>query len=484
MKKMGLVAGISFLAGVLFFALFFGYIQRPSADSPMVASNGEVGAALLQPPVANADSVNVRSKGLNFAPLVKKVRPAVVKVMSESIRERGGDMLDRFFNIRPRRERVPGVGSGFFISADGYIITNNHVVKDAIKVKIKTIDNQEYTARIVGTDSRTDLALLKVDVEKMPFISLGDSNKVEVGEWVLAIGNPLNQDLTVTAGIISAKGRQLGMAQYEDFLQTDAAINRGNSGGPLINMEGKVIGINSAILAPSGGNIGIGFAIPSSMAAKVIRDLKSKGRVVRGYMGVSIDYLNKEEAAEFDLPEAGVMLIKVERDSPAEIAGLKKYDMISEVNGEKVKSNLDLSMKIAESSPGDIIELTIYRKREKKIIKVKVGESPDTLRYTTQGEDSRSIDLGMVLVENSPGLARELNLAVSRGLVVKETSPNSAARENRIRKGDVILEANGNELETVEDFRRIVARKKPGSTILLYVNRGGDEGMVRFRLPE
>ena len=265
MKKIGLIAGISFLAGAIFFALSFGYLQESENNEPV-----------LSPPEVQAESIKVT--GLNFAPLVKKVRPAVVKVISESIRETGfGDsLLDRFFNIPRRKQRVPGVGSGFFISRDGYIITNNHVVDNAIKIRIKTIDDKEYKAKIIGTDPKSDLALLKIKANNLPYIELGDSNKVEVGEWVLAIGNPLNQDLSVTSGIISAKGRQLGLADYEDFLQTDAAINRGNSGGPLINMEGKVIGINSAIIAPSGGNVGIGFAIPSSMAKKVINDLRAR----------------------------------------------------------------------------------------------------------------------------------------------------------------------------------------------------------------
>lgn len=472
MKKMGLVAGFSFLAGALFFALFFGFVQGP-VDSPVITQ-----------PVAAAESAIPMSNGMNFAPLVKKVRPAVVKVQSLSIRERGGDVFDRFFNIQPRRERVPGVGSGFFISPDGYIITNNHVVKDAIKVNITTLDNTEYKARVVGTDARTDLALLKVNAKNVPYISLGSSSKVEVGEWVLAIGNPLNQDLTVTAGIISAKGRQLGMAQYEDFLQTDAAINQGNSGGPLINMEGKVIGINSAILAPSGGNIGIGFAIPSDMAKNVIDDLKTKGRVIRGYLGVSIEDVRKEEAKELDIPVGGVLIVTVENDSPAERAGLKKWDVIVAINDKKIKNALELSMKIAESKPGETVSLTLYRRNEKLTVKVTMVELPDTMRYTASESEGNSFDLGMVLVENSLSLRREYSLETSKGLLVTQVQPDSAAADNGIRKGDVILEANGRELDNVEDFRSLIEGKKPGSTILLYVNRGGAEGLLRFRLPE
>jgi serine protease Do len=477
MKKTGLIAGISFLAGALFFAWFYGYLQEIKPVQPQ-----------LSPRVAYAETINIKGGGLNFAPLVKKVRPAVVKVLSISkrIQGQGGvdEWLDKFFDYTPRGEKIPGVGSGFFISSDGYIITNNHVVEEAIKVRIKTIDQKEYTARIIGTDPRTDLALLKIDANNVSFIGLGDSNKVEVGEWVLAIGNPLDQDLTVTAGIISAKGRQLGVADYEDFLQTDAAINQGNSGGPLIDMEGKVIGINSIILAPSGGNIGIGFAIPSSIAEKVVRDLKSRGRVVRGYLGINIQALSESEAKDFDLPAAGILVLKVEEDSPAEKAGLKKYDHIIAVNGKKVENSTQLSMTIAEVNPGETVTLTIYRGKEKKDIKVKLGEAPDTMKFITPGEESRSFDLGMVLVENSPRLAKEYGLKTSKGILVKEVQRRGTADNNDIRELDVLLEADKKSLESVDQLRSIISRKKPGSSLLLYINRDGREGMITFKLPK
>jgi len=477
MKKTGLIAGVSFLAGALFFAWFSGYLQEMKPIQPQ-----------LSPRVAYAETMNIKGGELNFAPLVKKVRPAVVKVLSISkrIQGRGGvdEWLDKFFDYTPRGEKIPGVGSGFFISSDGYIITNNHVVEEAIKVRIKTIDQKEYTARIIGTDPRTDLALLKIDANNVSFIGLGDSNKVEVGEWVLAIGNPLDQDLTVTAGIISAKGRQLGVADYEDFLQTDAAINQGNSGGPLINMGGKVIGINSIILAPGGGNIGIGFAIPSSIAEKVVRDLKSRGRVVRGYLGINIQALSESEAKDFDLPAAGILVLKVEEDSPAEKAGLKKYDHIIAVNGKKVENSTQLSMTIAEVNPGETVTLTIYRGKEKKDIKVKLGEAPDTMKFITPGEESRSFDLGMVLVENSPRLAKEFGLKTSKGILVKEVQRRGTADNNDIRELDVILEADKKSLESVDQLRSIISHKKPGSSLLLYINRDGREGMITFKLPK
>jgi serine protease Do len=423
---------------------------------------------------------------INFVQIVKKVKPAVVKVVSESMRESGfGDnFLDQFFNIPRRKERVPGVGSGFFISSDGYIITNNHVVANALKINITTIDDKEYKAKVIGTDPKTDLALLKIKADNLPYISLGDSNQVEVGEWVLAIGNPFGQNLTVTAGIISAKGRQLGLADYEDFLQTDAAINMGNSGGPLINMEGKVIGINSVILAPSGGNIGIGFAIPSTMAQKVISDLKSKGKVVRGYLGINIQTLSEKEGQELDFPIGGVLVAKVEKNSPAERAGIKKWDMIISINGRAVKKADELSTYIAELNPGDKINLEVYRKNEKITLTVIAGEAPETETFKARGDDDRTVDLGMILINNNPSTAGELGLKSDQGIVVRRVERGSVAEQNGIRQNDVILEANRQEIRNVEDFRKIIADKKPGSMLLLYINRGGEEGFVRFILPE
>ena len=474
MKKIGLIVGISFLAGALFFALTFGYLQKSESNK-----------TVLSPTVARAETIKVN--GLNFAPLVKRVRPAVIKVISESIVERGGsrfgdDFFDRFFSVPKRREKVSGVGSGFFISSDGYILTNYHVVKNAVKISIFDINGKEYKSKKIGVDPRTDLALLKVEEKNLPYIELGDSNDVEVGEWVLAIGNPFYQDLSVTAGIISAKGRQLGAADIEDFLQTDAAINRGNSGGPLINMNGKVIGINSAIIAPTGGSVGIGFAIPSNLAKKVVEDLKTKGRVVRGFLGVNIQSISESDAKELDLEMGGVLIVKVEDNSPAQKAGLKRYDLVIEVNNVRIKTAEELKIKIANLSPGDEIMLNIYRGSKRQNVTLKVGEAPDTVKYRME-EDGSSKDLGMVLKKNTPSLAREFGLKTSKGLLVQSVERGGVARQNRIKEGDIILAVNRAEVESVEEFRRIISGKKAGSSVLLYINRYGDEFFIRFRLP-
>lgn len=472
MKKTGFIAGVSFLAGAIFFALTFGFIQK-SDNLPVI-----------KPAVVHAEQVN--QTGNNFAPLVKKVRPAVVKVISESIQQRrsifGDPFFDRFFSSPNRSEKVSGVGSGFLISKDGYIITNNHVVKNAIKVTVITVDEKKHLAKIVGTDPKTDLALIKIKGSDYPFIELGDSERSEVGEWVLAIGNPFDQDLTVTAGIISAKGRRIGATDYEDYIQTDAAINRGNSGGPLINMRGKVIGINSVIIAPSGGNVGIGFAIPSSMAKKVISDLKTKGRVIRGWLGVSIQEFSQKEAEQFDYPVSGLLISKVEKNSPAARAGLRRNDFIIKLNGKRVRSGNDLRIKVADSNPGDLITLTIYRGEKKINVKVKVGEAPDTLKFRTRGDEGKTVDLGMVLTENSRSLAREYELRTSNGIVVK--SVTGIAKRNGIKPFDVILGINRTEISSVDQFRRIMSKKEAGSFVFLYINRFGQEFYVRFNLPE
>ena len=479
MKKIGFIAGASFLAGAIFFALSFGFLQKTANETPFIS-----------PALARAESVTAPVSALapnSFVTIVRKVKPAVVKVVSESVVERrsmfGDDFFEQFFSTPRRQERRSGAGSGFFISADGYILTNNHVVKDAVKVKIFDIDKKEYTAKIIGTDPKTDLALLKVNAQNVPFIALGDSNSVEVGEWVLAIGNPFNQDLTVTSGIISAKGRQLGLAQYEDFLQTDAAINMGNSGGPLINMKGEAIGINSTILTPSSGSIGIGFAIPTNMAKKVVADLKNKGKVVRGWFGIQIQDISESDAKDLDLAAGGVLVSRVEENSPAWKAGLKRYDLIVAINGRSIKSAADLQMEIANSAPGDEISVTVFRNKDKQVLKVKVSEAPDAAREQAAAE-SRDMNLGMTLAKNSQSLAREYELKTSKGLVVENVQRGGIAAENGIRPGDVILAINRTEVGSVEEFKRLLAGRRAGSMVLLLINRDGDEVYVRFALPE
>ena len=451
----------------------------------------------VTPPVVKTETINNPTSpppalGIDFVPLVQKVRPAVVKVMSEAIIERrvstGDDFFDRFFNIpqRKQKEHVSGLGSGFFISADGYILTNNHVVKDAVKITVTDINNNDYKAKKIGTDPKTDLALIKIDGDNHPFLVLGDSDSVQVGEWVLAIGNPLGQDLSVTSGIVSAKGRELqGLhVDYQSFIQTDAAINQGNSGGPLVRTDGTAIGINSVILSTSGGNIGIGFSIPSNMAKKVINDLKAKGRVVRGYLGVQITQINDEEAKQLDLPQGGVLVAKVDPDTPAQKAGLKKYDLIIEVNGKPVNSVTELRTKIADLNPGDTIQLTLLREKTRKTVDIKIEEAPgDVSIKKGEGKESQLIDLGMILKDNNRALAERYNLSTSDGIVVIEVERGGAASQNGLQPGDVIIGVNRTQIENVEQFKKIMSGKS-GSTVFISVIRGDQEYLARFRVPD
>jgi len=491
MKKIGLIAGISFLAGAIFFALTFGFFQettdkqielKPSithakAETVTTADNA-------QPPAHGTEKIG---SALNFAPLVKKLKAAVVKVEAEAKpqkRSSRGNFFDRFF--RNDRERVSGTGSGFFISNDGYILTNNHVVADADKIKITDINKNVFEAKRIGSDPKTDLALLKIEVKDVPFIQLGDSEALEVGEWVLAIGNPLGQDLSVTSGIVSAKGRQLsGLAEvdYQDFIQTDAAINHGNSGGPLINMEGKAVGITSVILSTSGGSIGIGFAIPSNMARSVLTDLKTEGRVIRGYLGIGITEVLDSEAEQYDMPMGGILIGSVEKNTPAKDAGLEKWDLITEVNGKRVRSSMDLRNIIASHKPGDEVTLTIYRGQKKMTFKVKVTEAPDSMKIKSEGDDGQIIDLGMQLRENNSGIAREYNLPTSKGIVITDVDRGGVAHQNGLQPGDIIIGVNRTEIESLRQFRRIISQKS-GSRVLLSIIRKDDELLIRFSIPD
>jgi serine protease Do len=336
-------------------------------------------------------------------------------------------------------------------------------------------------------DPKSDLALLKIKGKGFPYLEFGNSDQLEVGEWVLAIGNPLGQDLSVTTGIVSAKGRQISglNVDYQNFIQTDAAINRGNSGGPMINMEGKAVGINSAILSTSGGSIGTGFAIPSNMARKVIEDLKKEGRVIRGYLGVGIQEVSDSEAEQFDLPTGGVIIGNVEPGTPAEKAGLKKMDLIVAINGKTVKTALKLRNIIAGHSPGDTIRLTIYREGEKKEISATIAEAKDSLRIraNTDGDSGRIIDLGMVVTKNSRDMVRRYDLDTDEGIVIEEVARGGVAYEHGLRAGDIILGVNRTQIDSVEQFRRIIASKS-GSLVFLTINRNGRESFIRFSVPE
>ena len=487
MKKIVLASLMGFLAGVSALALT-GLINSNGTDNPP----GDILSLKATPVLAATE--NVPAQGMGFAPIVRKVKPAVVKVSTKVYAENrgcgfGDDIFERFFNRRPERQPVEGLGSGFFISADGYIITNHHVVKDAISITIETIDKKKYAAKKIGEDPKTDLALLKIDGNNHPFLEMGDAEKAEVGEWVLAIGNPLYQDLTVTSGIISAKGREMAQLrqsglQYQDFIQTDAAINQGNSGGPLINMQGQVIGINSVIVSNSGGSIGLGFAITSNLAKRVISDLKKVGKVVRGYLGVSIDELDEEKAKQYRIKQPGILIIHIEAGSPADKAGLEKLDLITSLNGEPVKEYRTLSNKVAGLKPGEKLNVGILRDGKPMNITVIVGEAPESEIIRPEGSDGEVIDLGMVLVDNNPREAARRNLKTEVGVIIDDVARGGAAYQHGLRPNDVIVGVNRTAIKPVRQFREYMQGRSPGDGVYLYINRQGIERAIPFTIPE
>ena len=381
--------------------------------------------------------------------------------------------FDQFYNKMPKKRRETALGSGFLISHDGYIVTNNHVVEKAEKIEVVLLNEKKYKAKIIGKDHMTDLALLKIDVENQEYVKFGNSDAVEIGDWVIAIGNPLGLDHSVTAGIVSAKERGVfGEAvAYGRFLQTDAAINPGNSGGPLYNVNGEVIGINSAIVA---GGQGLGFAIPSNLAKKIIDQLRRKGKVVRGYFGVVPQEISGDLAKSFGLKESdrGIVLSRVDKNSPADKAGLEQGDIILEFEGKKIVKEGQFRQYIAETVPGDWVEVKLYRKGKYLLKKVKVAQRPEEEGVS---HHTNFIDYGMQLVEITPQMRSNLNILENYGLLVYRIDETGIAWEKGIRKGDAIMEAMGVKLKTQNDFDEVLKKaRKSGYPINLFIIRRGN----------
>jgi Do/DeqQ family serine protease len=391
--------------------------------------------------------------------------------MEERFREFfGPELFERFFRKRSPREEGRAAGSGVIVDPRGFVLTNNHVVENATAIEVRLSDDRKFKAALVGRDTRTDLAVLKIDSPSpLPVAELGDSDKLRVGQWVIAIGNPFGLDRTVTAGIVSATGRtHVGVATYEAFIQTDASINPGNSGGPLLNMDGRVVGINTAIVSSGQG---IGFAIPITMARDIMTQLIARGRVVRGWLGVVIQDLTPELAAGFGVKEnAGVLVAEVMKESPAAAAGLKVGDIITEFDGGAVKDVTDLQKRVAAVEPGRATPMTVTRDRKGVKLSVKVGEQPS--EEAMAAADNESV-LGLTVEPLTPETARQNRLTARRGLLVTEVEPGSAGAEAGIRPGDAIVEVNRKPVGDVATFQQLVAGLKPGESVPVYLQRGG-----------
>jgi serine protease Do len=390
----------------------------------------------------------------------------------------GGDPFDqlrRYFGQGGQREyKQHGLGSGVIVSPDGYILTNNHVVGNAEEIHVTLQDKREFTAKVIGKDAKTDLGLIKIDTkDALPVAPLGDSNTTDVGDWVIAIGNPFNVGMTVTAGIVSAKGRILG-GDYDDFIQTDASINPGNSGGPLINTKGEVIGINTAIYSRTGANNGIGFAIPIDMARNVMDQLKAHGRVVRGWLGVEIQEVTPDLAQSFGLPKPeGALVASADKDGPAGKGGIERGDIVLSFNGHPVDDEHELPALVAQTPINQKVPVEVVRNGKHMTLDVTIGERKEPLVATAKAETPGG-NWGMQVGDITPEIAQQFHLEGTKGVVIQKVAPDSPAAEASLQPGDVVLEINHDKVASVTDFvskaKDAQTNKKPA---LLLVQRGG-----------
>ncbi len=454
----------------------------------------EVAAAPAAAPAAGAATPGIYT---SFAPVVEKDLPAVVNISaSKVVRTIGTEspfMMDPFFRQffgedfgrqrRPSRQYEKGLGSGVIVKPDGYILTNNHVIDGATDITVTLLDKREFKAKVIGTDAKTDLGVLKIDGKDLPTISFADSSKVRVGDVVLAMGEPFGLTQSVTMGIISAKGRSgLDIIQgYEDFIQTDAAINPGNSGGALVDVHGGLIGINTAILTRNGGgNQGIGFAVPVNMARSVMDQLIEKGRVARGYMGVSPEDITPAMAKSFRLTDTRGVLIGDVPPGPAAQAGIQRGDVITEINGDRVEDSNQLRLKISMTPPGTTVRVKFLRDGVEKTVSVKLTEAPgEQARARSNAAPDRGLNAldGVAVEDLDFQITRQLGLPAStRGVVITQVAPGTPAAEAGLVPGDVIQEVDRSRVLSAADFERAV-RRASGHTVLLLVNR---EGSTRF----
>lgn len=449
-------------------------------------------------------SATASARGLpELTDLIEQNSPAVVKIntVDRSRASRNArppqyqqDIPDIFRHLLEPRQRqqrpVASMGSGFIISKDGYVVTNNHVVDGADEVRVTLTDRREYEAQVIGTDPRSDLALLKLQAEDLPTVHWGDSEKIKVGEWVVAIGSPFGLDYSASAGIVSAMGRSIpneSRENYVPFIQTDVAINPGNSGGPLFNLEGEVIGINSQIYTRSGGSIGLSFAIPASLAQDVVAQLKEKGRVDRGWLGVGIQDVDRKLATAMGLGKpSGALVGQLEAGSPAALAGIQVGDIITRFNGQKIRISGDLPHAVGQTRPGSEAPVILMREGRERKLKVRVGALPGQDDPQQQSRSPSSTDvggrLGLVVDEIPEGLKQRLG--VESGVLVKQVVPGKAGANAGLRSGDIVAQLGFDQVESLDDYKKTVKKLPKGELLPIRFFRGGQPTFRTIQIDE
>lgn len=461
-------------------------------------------AILLTVKLNGFDGVQMKQAATDFTSVAKAAIPGVVSIIVKESRKggqnwreeddegqdlQGGNFWEKFFGFpfggsTPSEPRE-GQGSGFIVSADGYIITNGHVVRDTSEIIVHLHDGREYPAKVIGQDLNTDIALIKIDASNLAFLKLGNSDAIEVGEWVVAIGTPIGLEASLTTGVVSAKGRNnLSLVRVEDFIQTDASLYLGNSGGPLLNLAAEVIGINTAIASKMGGYIGIGFAIPSNIAKNVMDQLISKGSVSRGFIGVLLQDINPDLAQSFGLKKPqGALIAMVSKDSPAEKAGIKQGDVIISYNKIPVNSVAALRTAIAMMSPGTSLQFSIMRENKLQDITVMVGEFADAAAaYNEISTPEPAVaNLGLSVVNLTPEIAQKLGLHGEKGVVITKVEPGSVAKAAGLNKGALIISVNQQKVDSVQDFQNILKAADAEKPYLFLVKEGQAVKFISFK---
>jgi serine protease Do len=445
---------------------------------------------------------NISGESPAFSNIVKVISPLVVNISTtKTVTKKDVSPFSHFFDTpfqdffepfnMPRKWKEENLGSGVLVSQDGYIITNNHVVEKSDEIKVTLFDQQTFTGKIIGTDPKTDIAIIKIAADTLPSIKWGDSDGLQVGEFVLAFGNPYSLGHTVTMGIVSALGRaNVGIADYEDFIQTDAAINPGNSGGPLVNTRGELVGINTAIFSRTGGYQGIGFAVPSNMAKSVMTQLIKEGKVTRGWLGVTIQNLTPELSKEFGLKKTtGALVTDIFNDSPADKAGLMRGDVIIEVDGKKIKNVESLRNMVSQSKVGKKITIRVLRNGKSRRLYAIISEFPKDLaqampeRHEEVSPKEENELAGFNVMDLTRDIAKQLGLSRNEsGVVIVKVEPYSPAEDAGLKKGDVIQEVNKKRIKNLNDFNKITPNIRKGDTLLLFINRGGNKFYVTLKV--